>query len=82
MKEQLRQEINLLWEQILLQKEQGLSAKDGEARLERLVVILRDMEAADAYAADAASRYVPARAAHDEGPAHTSLINKEGRVNL
>ena len=60
MKEQLRQEINLLWEQILLQKEQGLSAKTAgdiyfknEERLGRLTVILRDIETADSAAAAA-----------------------------
>jgi len=53
MKEQLRQEINLLWENIQLQREEGLCAKPAEERLGRLTVILRDIETADSAAAAA-----------------------------
>jgi len=50
MKQQLRQEINLLWENIQTQRAVDLCAKPAEERLGRLVVILRDLEAADASA--------------------------------
>jgi hypothetical protein len=50
MKDQLKQEINLLWESIKEQRKERLCARVAEERLGRLVVILRDLEAAEASA--------------------------------